>query len=329
MEADRVQISPCDSVGFTSWNCSNSLLFPLGSSQGYLVASKKGVALENVRGLKAQWQSAAERSVCKEKPGQCCPWGPVHTHCWEMWEGSGHPGVFPALGAPLGGNAEMHSSKMLPTFWAYEMRLCIRASFCLLEEMSWTTLGAKGKAIFCLQWKTIMAFCSFPPQQHNIATYLQPLPAQTCMTTQHTVLAFCWIWSQKSWRSCCGSSAEKTVSPIDLWGWELTQKCTVLGCESSCYLRCLRDLSKGITYPRNTNPQFHLQRKWDMPEAKARGFAVIWFRELWQAGTNSASLQPSEGGVAEVISKNKSWMFCFWCWTPLASACNWDIAARV
>ncbi|XP_042680286.1 organic solute transporter subunit beta isoform X1 [Centrocercus urophasianus] len=68
VEADRVQISPCDSVGFTSWNCSNSLLFPLGSSQGYLVASKKGVALENVRGLKAQWQSAAERSVCKEKP---------------------------------------------------------------------------------------------------------------------------------------------------------------------------------------------------------------------------------------------------------------------
>lgn len=116
VEADRVQISPCDSVRFTSWNCSNSLLFPLGSSQGYLVASKKGVALENVRGLKAQWQSAAERSVCKEKPGQCCPWGPVHTHCWEMWEGSGHPGVFPALGAPLGGNAEMHSSKMLPTF---------------------------------------------------------------------------------------------------------------------------------------------------------------------------------------------------------------------
>ncbi|XP_003209609.1 organic solute transporter subunit beta [Meleagris gallopavo] len=67
VEANRVQTSPCDSVGFTSWDCSNSLLFPLGSSQGYLVASKRGVTLDNVRGLKAQWQSAAERSVCKEK----------------------------------------------------------------------------------------------------------------------------------------------------------------------------------------------------------------------------------------------------------------------
>ncbi|XP_031443684.1 organic solute transporter subunit beta [Phasianus colchicus] len=67
VEANRVQTSPCDSMGFTRWDCSNSLLFPLGSSQGYLVASKKGVTLDNVRGLKAQWQSTAERSVCKEK----------------------------------------------------------------------------------------------------------------------------------------------------------------------------------------------------------------------------------------------------------------------
>lgn len=73
VEANRVQTSPCDSVGFMGWDCSNLLLSPLGSSQGYLVASKKGVALDNVRGLKAQWQSAAERSVCEEKAGQYCP----------------------------------------------------------------------------------------------------------------------------------------------------------------------------------------------------------------------------------------------------------------
>eukprot|EP00076_Gallus_gallus_P025255 XP_015147742.1 organic solute transporter subunit beta isoform X1 [Gallus gallus] len=70
VEANRVQTSPCDSVGFMGWDCSNLLLSPLGSSQGYLVASKKGVALDNVRGLKAQWQSAAERSVCEEKAAQ-------------------------------------------------------------------------------------------------------------------------------------------------------------------------------------------------------------------------------------------------------------------
>ncbi|NXJ06514.1 OSTB protein, partial [Odontophorus gujanensis] len=70
VDANRVQTSPCDSVDFTGWDCSNLLLSPLGSSQDYLVASRKGVALDNVRGLKAQWQNAAGRSVCKEKAAQ-------------------------------------------------------------------------------------------------------------------------------------------------------------------------------------------------------------------------------------------------------------------
>ncbi|NXT96795.1 OSTB protein, partial [Anhinga rufa] len=68
--ADRVQTSLCGSVGYTSWDCSNSLLSPLGSSQGYLVANRKGVAVSNVKGLKAQWQDAADRSVCEEKAEQ-------------------------------------------------------------------------------------------------------------------------------------------------------------------------------------------------------------------------------------------------------------------
>ncbi|NXS64290.1 OSTB protein, partial [Brachypteracias leptosomus] len=62
--ANSVQTSLC---GSTSWDCSDSLLSPLGSSQGYLVANRKGVALNDVRGLKAQWQDVAERSVCEEK----------------------------------------------------------------------------------------------------------------------------------------------------------------------------------------------------------------------------------------------------------------------
>ncbi|NWH45568.1 OSTB protein, partial [Fregata magnificens] len=68
--ADRVQTSLCSSVGYTSWDCSNSLLFPLGSSQAYLVANRKGVALNNMRGLKAQWQDVAGRSVCEEKAAE-------------------------------------------------------------------------------------------------------------------------------------------------------------------------------------------------------------------------------------------------------------------
>ncbi|NWW95955.1 OSTB protein, partial [Rhynochetos jubatus] len=68
--ADRVQTSLCGSAGYTSWDCSNSLLSPLGSSQGYLVASRRGVALSNVRGLKAQWQDVADRSACEEKAEQ-------------------------------------------------------------------------------------------------------------------------------------------------------------------------------------------------------------------------------------------------------------------
>ncbi|NXY75687.1 OSTB protein, partial [Glareola pratincola] len=69
-EADRVQMSLCGSTGYVSWDCSNSLLSPLGSSQGYLVANKKGVALSNVRGLKAQWQDAADGSVCEEEAAE-------------------------------------------------------------------------------------------------------------------------------------------------------------------------------------------------------------------------------------------------------------------
>ncbi|NWX49143.1 OSTB protein, partial [Steatornis caripensis] len=67
---DTVQTSLCGTMGYTSWDCSNSLLSPLGSSQGYLVANRKGVALNNVRGLKAQWQNVADRSVCEEKAEQ-------------------------------------------------------------------------------------------------------------------------------------------------------------------------------------------------------------------------------------------------------------------
>ncbi|NWU61347.1 OSTB protein, partial [Pterocles burchelli] len=70
---DRVQTGLCSSVGYTSWDCSNSLLSPLGSSHGYLVANRKGIALDNVRGLKAQWQDAADRSVCEEKAEQDQP----------------------------------------------------------------------------------------------------------------------------------------------------------------------------------------------------------------------------------------------------------------
>ncbi|NWR63606.1 OSTB protein, partial [Bucorvus abyssinicus] len=65
-----VQTSLCGSAGLTSWDCLNSLLSPLGSSQGYLVASRKGVALNTVRGLKAQWQDVTDRSVCEEKAAQ-------------------------------------------------------------------------------------------------------------------------------------------------------------------------------------------------------------------------------------------------------------------
>lgn len=72
--ANRVQTSLCGSLGYTSWDCLNSLLSPGGSSQGYLVANRKGVALDKVRGLKAQWQDVADRSMCKEKAGMC------HTH---------------------------------------------------------------------------------------------------------------------------------------------------------------------------------------------------------------------------------------------------------
>ncbi|XP_035191814.1 organic solute transporter subunit beta [Oxyura jamaicensis] len=71
VEASRVQTSPCDSTPYTGWDCSNSLLSPLGSSQSYLVASRKGVGLDNVRGLKAQWrQGVTEGNVCEEKPAE-------------------------------------------------------------------------------------------------------------------------------------------------------------------------------------------------------------------------------------------------------------------
>ncbi|NWI92507.1 OSTB protein, partial [Pitta sordida] len=67
--ADTVQTSACARTGHTSWDCSNSLLSPLGTSQGYLVASRKAVALGNAKGLKAQWQDAEDRSVCEKKTG--------------------------------------------------------------------------------------------------------------------------------------------------------------------------------------------------------------------------------------------------------------------
>ncbi|NXH69025.1 OSTB protein, partial [Hydrobates tethys] len=68
--ANRVQTSLCGSAGYPTWDCSNSLLSPLGSSQSFLVANKKGVALNNVGGLKAQWQDVSGRSVCEEKAEQ-------------------------------------------------------------------------------------------------------------------------------------------------------------------------------------------------------------------------------------------------------------------
>ncbi|XP_054692193.1 organic solute transporter subunit beta [Grus americana] len=68
--ANSVQTSLCGSVGYTSWDCSDSLLSPLGSSQGYLVANRKGVVLKNVRGPKAQWQDVTQRSVCEKKAAE-------------------------------------------------------------------------------------------------------------------------------------------------------------------------------------------------------------------------------------------------------------------
>ncbi|NXR06298.1 OSTB protein, partial [Semnornis frantzii] len=68
--ANMLQTRLCSSMGYTSWDCSDSLLSPLGSSQGYLVASRKRIVLSNVRGLKAQWQDAEDRSVCEEKAEQ-------------------------------------------------------------------------------------------------------------------------------------------------------------------------------------------------------------------------------------------------------------------
>lgn len=102
VEASIVQ-SPCDSTAYTGWDCSNSLLSPLGSSQSYLVASRKGVGLDNVRGLKAQWlQGGTERNVCEEKAGKCCPPGPGGAPALPGNVGGHgqHPGVFPALGKP-------------------------------------------------------------------------------------------------------------------------------------------------------------------------------------------------------------------------------------
>ncbi|NXI53928.1 OSTB protein, partial [Chloroceryle aenea] len=61
---DTVQTGLC---GSTSWDCSDLLLSPLGSSQGYLVASRKGVTLSNTRALEAKWQDVRDRSVCEEK----------------------------------------------------------------------------------------------------------------------------------------------------------------------------------------------------------------------------------------------------------------------
>ncbi|XP_050759486.1 organic solute transporter subunit beta [Gymnogyps californianus] len=91
--ADRVQTSLCGSAGYTRWDCSNSLLSPLGSSQGYLVANRKGVALNNVRGLKAQWQDIADRSVCEEKAAEAeedryFPAALASTHVYEHTAGN-------------------------------------------------------------------------------------------------------------------------------------------------------------------------------------------------------------------------------------------------
>ncbi|NXJ64646.1 OSTB protein, partial [Rostratula benghalensis] len=67
VEADRVQMSLCSSTGYMSWDCSNSMLLPLGRSQTYLVANRKGVTLSNTSNLKAQWKDVADRSVCEVK----------------------------------------------------------------------------------------------------------------------------------------------------------------------------------------------------------------------------------------------------------------------
>ncbi|NXN30458.1 OSTB protein, partial [Nycticryphes semicollaris] len=67
VEANRVQMSLCSSAGYMSWDCSNSLLFPLGRSQAYLVANRKGVTLSNTSNLKAQWKDVADRSICEVK----------------------------------------------------------------------------------------------------------------------------------------------------------------------------------------------------------------------------------------------------------------------
>lgn len=84
LEDSGVQTSPCDSAASTGWDCSNSLLSPLGSSQSYLVASRKGVSLDNVRGLKAQWwQGVTEGNICEDKAGECCPRGPGGAHARE------------------------------------------------------------------------------------------------------------------------------------------------------------------------------------------------------------------------------------------------------
>ncbi|NXS91834.1 OSTB protein, partial [Jacana jacana] len=64
---NRVQTSLCSSTGYMSWDCSNMLLSPLGSNQAFLVANKKGVTLNNVRGPKAHWQDGADRSICEVK----------------------------------------------------------------------------------------------------------------------------------------------------------------------------------------------------------------------------------------------------------------------
>ncbi|NXF97201.1 OSTB protein, partial [Eubucco bourcierii] len=76
--ANILQTRLCSTMGYTSWDCSDSLLSPLGSSQGYLVGSSQGylvanrkkIVLSNVRGLKAQWQDAEDRSVCEQKAEQ-------------------------------------------------------------------------------------------------------------------------------------------------------------------------------------------------------------------------------------------------------------------
>ncbi|XP_051484470.1 organic solute transporter subunit beta isoform X2 [Apus apus] len=87
--ASAVQTSPCGSAGYTGWDCWNSLLSPLGSSQGYLVANRKGVALTNVQGLKAQWQDAAGRSVCEEKEqGRYFAAALASTHVYEHTAGN-------------------------------------------------------------------------------------------------------------------------------------------------------------------------------------------------------------------------------------------------